>query len=226
MRNSIFKKKNTTDLVPEDFGPLSKKEERERVPPGQRLARRWPVLSAERTPKFNGKDWSVTVEGLVENPITWTWEEFLKLPKLDQTVDIHCVTTWSLLDQKFGGVSFKTIIDIVKPQSEVKYVTFEADSGYTTALPLKGGYLDEHDVILAYEHDGKPLPPDHGGPLRSLVPQLYLWKSVKWLKKITFTDTWERGFWEVRGYHQRGDPWLSERSSSIEPVKRRDAKIR
>lgn len=221
MRNPFKKQVKTANL--EDYGDLSPKEirERQRVPPGQRLAKRWPVLSVEPTPKFNGKDWDVTVEGLVENPITWTWEEFKKLPKVEQVNDLHCVTTWSLLDQKFGGVAFSTIIDIVKPLPEAKFVTFEAHSGYTTALPLKGGYLDENDVLLAYEHDGKPLPPDHGGPLRSLVPQLYLWKSVKWLKKMVFTDVWERGFWEVRGYHQRGDPWLEERYSSQERVRRR-----
>ncbi len=209
----------------EDYGPVSRKEDRERVPPGQYLARRWPVLSAEKNPVFDGINWDVSVEGLVENPVKWSWNEFLELPKKEQVSDIHCVTTWSLLDQKFSGVSFQTIIDIVKPKAEAKYVTFEALSGYTTALPLGEGYLGEHDVLLAYEHDGKPLEPDHGGPLRSLVPQLYLWKSTKWLTKIVFTKDWERGFWEVRGYHQKGDPWLSERYSSQEPPKRRDHRI-
>lgn len=213
----------TADL--DDFPELSEKANRERVPPGQRLAKRWPVLSVERTPKFDGTKWDVVVDGLVENPMKWTWKEFLELPKVEQVSDLHCVTTWSLLDQKFSGVAFSTIVDIVQPKPEAEYVTFEADSGYTTALPLKEGYLLENDVMLAYEHDGKPLPPDHGGPLRSLVPQLYLWKSVKWLVKMTFKDNWERGFWEVRGYHQRGDPWIEERYSSQERPRRRDHKI-
>jgi DMSO/TMAO reductase YedYZ molybdopterin-dependent catalytic subunit len=213
----------TADL--DDFPELSEKESRERVPPGQRLAKRWPVLSVERTPKFDGKNWDVVVDGLVENPMKWTWKEFLELPKVEQVSDLHCVTTWSLLDQKFSGVAFSTIVDIVQPKPEAEYVTFEAESGYTTALPLKEGYLLENDVMLAYQHDGKPLPPDHGGPLRSLVPQLYLWKSVKWLVKMTFKDNWERGFWEVRGYHQRGDPWIEERYSSQERPRRRDHKI-
>ncbi len=224
MRNP-FKKQTPVAPDYEEYGSLSAKEKRERVPPGQRLARRWPVLSAESTPKFDGKNWDVKVDGLVENPMKWTWEEFLKLPRVEQVNDLHCVTTWSLLDQKFAGVSFKTIVDIVRPKPEAKYVTFEAESGYTTALPLAEGYLLENDVLLAYEHDGKPLEPDHGGPLRSLVPQLYLWKSVKWLNRITFTDVWERGFWEVRGYHQRGDPWLEERYSSQERISRRNAKL-
>ncbi|MCY3410432.1 MAG: molybdopterin-dependent oxidoreductase [Candidatus Heimdallarchaeota archaeon] len=223
----IFGKKKSAEnrLDYEEYGPLSKKEDRERVPPGQYLAKRWPVLSAERPPKFDGENWDITVDGLVENPVTWTWKEFTSLPKTTQTSDIHCVTTWSLLDQKFSGVSFKTILDIVRHKPEAKYVTFEAKSGYTTAIPLAEGYLYEDDVLLAYEHDGNPLEKDHGGPLRSLVPQLYLWKSVKWLTKISFKEVWERGFWEERGYHQKGDPWLNERYSRDEPVKRRDAKI-
>lgn len=223
----LFGKKNSPieERTPIDYGPLSTKEMRERIPPGQHLARRWPVLSAEKTPSFDGENWDVSVEGLVENPMKWSWKEFLELPKTTQVNDIHCVTTWSMLDQKFAGVAFSTILKLVKPKPEAKFVTFEALSGYTTALPLGDGYLGENDVLLAYEHDGKPLDPDHGGPLRSLVPQLYLWKSTKWLKKMIFTDVWERGFWEVRGYHQRGDPWNNERYSSQEPPKRRDHKI-
>jgi len=209
----------------EEVGPLSKKEDRERLPPGQYLAKRWPVLSAERTPKFNGKDWEVTVDGLVENPMKWSWQEFTQLPKMDITTDLHCVTTWSKFDMKFAGVSFQTIIDLVKPKPEAQYVTFEADSGYTTAMLLADGYLLEDNVMLAYEYDGAPLPADHGGPLRSLMPDFYLWKSVKWLKKMTFMDKWERGFWETRGYHLRGDPWIEERYSSQERPKRRDHKI-
>lgn len=224
----LFGKKQApvTELQVEEYGQLSEKSTRERVPPGQKLASRWPVLSAEKTPKFDGINWDIEVGGLVENPITWTWKQFTQLPKMEQTVDIHCVTTWSLLDQKFSGVSFKYILDLVKPNKEAKFVTFEAKSGYTTALPLDEGYLLENDVMLTYEYEGAPLEPDHGGPVRSLVPQLYLWKSVKWLTKITFLENWERGFWEVRGYHQRGDPWLEERYSSQEPPKRRDHKIR
>ena len=160
----------------EDFEELPDKSTRQRLHPGQYLAKRWPVLSAERTPKFDGKNWDIRVEGLVENPVTWTWEEFKKLPKVEQVSDIHCVTTWSLFDQKFGGVAFSTIVDLVKPLPEAKYVTFVADSGYDTALPLGEGYLGEKNVMLAYEHDGKPLEPDHGGPVRSLVPKIFLWK--------------------------------------------------
>ncbi len=208
------KKRRTVDI--NHFDELSDKEKRDKLPKGQRLAKKWPVLSIEKTPKFNGRDWDLKVEGLVENSLTISYEMLKNLPKVDLTTDIHCVTTWSLLDQKFGGVSFKTIVDMVKPLPNAKFVTFEADSGYSTAIPLLDGYLLEHDVILAYEYDGQPLAPDHGGPLRLLVPQLYLWKSVKWLKKIIFLDVWERGFWEVRGYHQRGDPWKEERYSSQE----------
>ncbi|MCH8905569.1 MAG: molybdopterin-dependent oxidoreductase [Candidatus Heimdallarchaeota archaeon] len=227
----IFSKKKLARSVSvsppvEEYEALTLKENRERVPPGQYLAKKWPVLSAERTPKFNGTDWTVSVEGLVENQLSWTWDEFKQLPRSDQTSDLHCVTTWSLLEQKFAGIKFSTILDLVKPLPEANYVTFEALSGYTTALPLKEGYLLEDDVLLAFEHDGKPLHRDHGGPLRSLVPQIYLWKSTKWLTKMIFTAEWERGFWEVRGYHQNANPWTQERYSSQEKPKRRDHKIR
>ncbi|OLS23445.1 MAG: Sulfoxide reductase catalytic subunit YedY [Candidatus Heimdallarchaeota archaeon LC_2] len=219
------KSKSQSEFEIEDFEELPDKSEKQRLPPGQYLAKRWPVLSAERTPTFDGKNWDITVEGLVENPITWTWEEFKKLPKVEQVSDIHCVTTWSLFDQKFGGVAFQTIVDLVKPFPEAKYVTFIADSGYDTALPLGEDYLGGSNVMLAYEHDGEPLQPDHGGPVRSLVPSFFLWKSVKWCKKIVFTDKWERGFWETRGYHLRGSYDLEERYSSQEKPIRRDHKI-
>ncbi len=222
-----FKKHSKPIAFLEDFEPLSSEEirKKKRIPPGQHLAKRWPVLSVEAPPQFNGKDWDIEVTGLVENPTKWTWSEFLKLPKVEITCDIHCVTSWSLLDQRFGGVLFKTITDIVQPKKDAKYVTFEAYSGYTSALPLYDGYLDQDNVILAYEYQGKPLPLEHGGPLRLVVPHLYFWKSVKWVKKIHFLDVWERGFWEVRGYHQRGDPWKEERYSSQERPRRRDHKI-
>ncbi len=207
-----------------DYGPLVDDERRkkQRLPPGQHLAKKWPVLSVERElPPFDGNNWDLTIDGLVKDPVTLTWKEFLSLPMIEITVDLHCVTTWSLLDQTFRGVPFNEIVKLVKPKPEAKFVTFEAYSGYTTALPLYGGYLDRDDVILACEYQGKPLPREHGGPLRLLVPHLYLWKSVKWLQKIHFLDQWERGFWETRGYHQRGDPWQEERYSSQERVSRR-----
>jgi DMSO/TMAO reductase YedYZ molybdopterin-dependent catalytic subunit len=206
----------------DELEPLSRKSNRTKIPPGQHRARKWPILHVESVPEFDGKNWPIKIGGLVENEITWSWEDFLQLPKNNIQTDLHCVTSWSLLNQNFAGVSFKTIIDIVKPKIESKYVTFEAKSGYTSALPLSEGYLLESDVLLAYEHEGKPLDPKHGGPLRSLVPQLYLWKSVKWLTKITFLEEWERGFWESRNYHIRGDPWLEERYSSQERPRRKD----
>ncbi|MDH5402269.1 MAG: molybdopterin-dependent oxidoreductase [Candidatus Heimdallarchaeota archaeon] len=209
----------------EDFVQLSEKDKRQKLPKGQYIAKKWPVLSVEKVPTFNGVDWNITVDGEVNNPAKWSWKEFLELPKVEQISDLHCVTTWSLLDQKFGGVKFSTIVDIVQPNPNAKFVTFEAKSGYTSALPIYDGYLLEHDVLLAYEHEDQPLPSKHGGPLRSLVPQLYLWKSVKWLSKMTFHTEWERGFWETRGYHQRGDPWLEERYSSQEKPIRREHKI-
>jgi DMSO/TMAO reductase YedYZ molybdopterin-dependent catalytic subunit len=206
----------------DELEPLSRKSIRAKIPPGQHKAKKWPILHVETVPEFDGKNWPIKIGGLVENEITLSWGEFLKLPKKVIQTDLHCVTSWSLLNQNFAGVSFKTIMELVKPKIEANYVTFEAKSGYTSALPLSEGYLLESDVLLAYEHEGKPLDPKHGGPLRSLVPQLYLWKSVKWLTKITFLEEWERGFWETRGYHLRGDPWLEERYSSQERPRRKD----
>ncbi|MHA2031391.1 MAG: molybdopterin-dependent oxidoreductase [Candidatus Kariarchaeaceae archaeon] len=223
--NWFKKSKQEVSASVEAYDKPVPKDQRSRLPPGQYLAKRWPVLSAERTPKFNGKDWDVSVDGLVEKPMNWSWEEFKELPKADQTSDLHCVTTWSLFDQKFGGVKFSTIIDLVKPLPEAKYVTFEAESGYTSALPLTEGFLLEDDVLLAYEYDGKGLPGDHGGPLRSLVPQQYLWKSVKWLTKMTFTEEWIRGFWESRGYSATGLIWREHRYAGQDKPVRRDHKI-
>ena len=214
------------NITIDQLEPLVDKKERSKLPPGQYKAKKWPILHVESVPSFDGKNWPITVTGLVEKELTWSWEEFLSLPKISIHTDLHCVTTWSLFDQDFSGVSFKTVCDIVKPLPEAKYVTFEAKSGYTSALPLLDGYLLESDVLLAYEHEGQPLDPKHGGPLRSLVPQLYLWKSVKWLTKITFTSDWERGFWEKRGYHIRGFPWSEERYSSQEKPRRRDHLMR
>ena len=211
-------------LEVEELNPLSNKTERKKLPPGQYIAKKWPILHVEGVPDFDGKTWPITVTGLVEKEIIWEWEDFIKLPKTKIHTDLHCVTTWSLMDQDFAGISFKTILDIVKPLPEAKYVTFEAKSGYTSALPLTEGYLLENDVLLCFEHNDKPLEPDHGGPLRSLVPQLYLWKSVKGLAKIHFKDKWERGFWEQSGFNIRGDPWLEERYSSQEPPRRGDIK--
>jgi DMSO/TMAO reductase YedYZ molybdopterin-dependent catalytic subunit len=153
--------------------------------------------------------WDFRVEGLVQNPVRLSYEEFLKLPKAVDVSDFHCVTGWSRLDNKWEGVLFKTICDLVKPLKEAKYVTIVCEDEYTTSLPLED--LLDPDVLLAYRLDDKPLPTEHGGPLRLVVPKKYAYKSAKWVRKLRFTKEQELGFWENRGYSNTADPWKEER---------------
>ena len=184
-------------------------KEGQRIPPNQRVTSKFPVLHVGRVPKFDPKTWDFTVEGLVENPLRLTYEEFLKLPKIESVSDFHCVTGWSRLDNRWEGVTFNTIRDLVKPLKEAKYVTVVAEGNYTTSLPLED--LVEDDVLLAYRFDDKPLKPEHGGPLRIVVPKKYAYKSAKWVRKLRFTRKQERGYWEKRGYSNTADPWKEER---------------
>jgi DMSO/TMAO reductase YedYZ molybdopterin-dependent catalytic subunit len=182
---------------------------RGRIPPNQKVTSKFPVLHEGPIPKFNPKTWSFMVEGLVENPVNLTYEEFLKLPKVVKVSDFHCVTGWSKLDNKWEGVAFRTISDLVKPLKEARYVTVVAEGDYTTSLPLKD--LLEDDVLLAYGLDNEPLKPEHGGPLRLVVPKKYAYKSAKWVRKLRFTKKQELGYWEKRGYSNSADPWKEER---------------
>jgi len=184
-------------------------EEKHRIPPSQRVSSKFPVLHVGPVPKFNSKTWDFVVEGLVENPAKLTYEEFLKLPKMVRISDFHCVTGWSKLENKWEGVAFKTISDLVKPLKEAKYVTIVAEGNYTTSLPLED--LLENEVLLAYRLDDKPLEPKHGGPLRLVVPKKYAYKSAKWVRKLRFTREEELGYWEKRGYSNTADPWKEER---------------
>jgi DMSO/TMAO reductase YedYZ molybdopterin-dependent catalytic subunit len=184
-------------------------QEKRRIPPNQRVTSKFPVLHEGSVPQFDPKAWDFVVEGLVGNPLRLTYEEFLKLPKVLRVTDFHCVTGWSKLDNKWEGVSFKTISDLVKPLKEAKYVTAFAEGGYTTSLPLEG--LLDDDVLLAYIWDDKPLTPEHGGPLRLVVPKKYAYKSAKWVRKLRFTEEQELGYWEKRGYSNTADPWKEER---------------
>ncbi len=185
-----------------------------RIPPGQALTTKWPVLTYGRTPRFDPKTWTFRCAGLVDEEVTWTWEEFLKLPRTEVTCDIHCVTRWSRLDNRFEGVHIREIMERVRLKPEARYVLIHADPDYTTNLPL-ADLLDD-DVLLALSHDGAPLTPDHGGPLRLVVPKLYFWKSAKWLRAFEFLDVNPPGFWELNGYHMRADPWKEERYSDQE----------
>jgi DMSO/TMAO reductase YedYZ molybdopterin-dependent catalytic subunit len=178
-----------------------------RVPPGQYVTGDFPVLSAGPTPHTPLAEWTFEIRGALDRPVSWTWDEFLALPSETPTVDIHCVTKWSKLDTTWRGVSLDTLLEGVDTTAE--YVLAFCDGGYTTNLPLEdvmGG-----KAWVAYEYDGAPLHPEHGGPARLLVPHLYFWKSAKWVRGLDLRDDDEPGFWETYGYHMYGDPWKEQR---------------
>jgi DMSO/TMAO reductase YedYZ molybdopterin-dependent catalytic subunit len=191
--------------------PLVSDELAERIPPGQSLVDKFPVLSYGPTPRFNPQKWDFRVFGIVEEQLRFSYEEFRALPMSRQRSDFHCVTTWSKLDNLWEGVRTVDLMARVRLKPEARYVIVHCDGGYTTNLPLEE-FVDE-DVMLAWRHDGRDLEPDHGWPLRLVVPKLYGWKSAKWVRAIEFAFEDRRGFWEVRGYHNHADPWTQERYS-------------
>ena len=178
-----------------------------RVPPGQYVTADFPVLSAGPTPHTPLAEWTFTIGGAVDEPASWTWEEFRALPSETITTDIHCVTTWSKLDTVWEGVSVDTLLEGVETSAE--YVLAFCDGGYTTNLPLED--VTGGRAWVAFGYGGEPLAPEHGGPARLLVPHLYFWKSAKWVRGLALRDEDEPGFWESNGYHLRGDPWQEQR---------------
>jgi DMSO/TMAO reductase YedYZ molybdopterin-dependent catalytic subunit len=181
-----------------------------RLPPGQYdTGSSWPVLTAEARPRLSSSDWTFTVDGLVEQPMTWTWEQLHALPPSEYHGDIHCVTTWSKLGMIFTGVSVDDLLAVARPLPPATHVLARSHTGYTTNLPLAD--VRDGKAWIAWEVDGQPLPADHGGPARLLVPHLYFWKSAKWVSGLRLLDHDEPGFWEQNGYHNRGDPWLEQR---------------
>ena len=182
---------------------------RERLPAGQYLTKKWPVLSYEPTPKFDPAKYRFNVSGAVAEPFELTWDELQALPRVQLTTDFHCVTTWSRYDNAWEGVHIREILQRAKPLPEAKFVMAHSFTGYTTNMPLAD--LDDDDVIIAFTHDGEPLAPEHGGPVRLIVPKLYAYKSAKWLSGLEFMEKDRPGFWEVRGYHNHADPWQEER---------------
>jgi len=169
----------------------------------------WPVLTAELTPRIDLDRWTMRVDGLVEQPQSWTWGQVRTLAASHFDGDIHCVTTWSKLDTSFAGVSVDTLLAAARPRPEATYVVATSVTGYTTNLPLDDVVAGKAWIV--WEYEGRPLPIEHGGPVRMIVPHLYFWKSAKWIESITLLDHDEPGFWEVRGYHDRGDPWREQR---------------
>ena len=184
---------------------------KERTPPAQALTAKWPVLHYGSVPKVNPRDpsWSLRIFGRVAEPYELTYDEIRALPAVDVFCDMHCVTHWSRLDNTFTGVPTKAIIERAKPHAEARFVMCHSEAGFTVNVPLKDFTGD--DCILAYQWDGQDIAPDHGWPLRGLVPRLYLWKSAKWIRGIELRATDAPGFWEQNGYHMHGDPWREER---------------
>jgi DMSO/TMAO reductase YedYZ molybdopterin-dependent catalytic subunit len=178
-----------------------------RVPPGQYVTNDFPVLSAGPTPQTPLADWTFTVRGAVDEPITWTWDELRALPRESVSVDIHCVTKWSKLGTTWTGVTIDTLLGGVETSAE--HVLAFCDGGYTTNVPLED--LKDGKAWIAYEYEGDPLEPEHGGPARLLIPHLYFWKSAKWVRGLELRHDDEPGFWERYGYHNYGDPWTEQR---------------
>ena len=185
-----------------------------RLPPGQRLVTNWPVLDMGIQPDVPKEAWSLEISGLVDNPVQWNWEAFMGQPQITYVSDIHCVTQWSRYDNRWDGVSAEHLLELVRPKPEANFVIFHSYDGYTTNI--KREVLDEPDALIAHSWEGQPLTREHGGPVRIVIPGWYFWKSAKWIRKIEFVADDAPGFWEVRGYHNEGDPWLEERYSSFE----------
>ena len=187
---------------------------RERVPPGQYVTDKWPVLTYGPVPRFDPERWRFRVSGLVEREVEWSWRELQALPRVEVTADFHCVTRFSTLDNRWGGVATREVLRRVAVEPEAAHVLVRCDGGYTTNLPLED-FLSER-ALFADTWNGEPLPVEHGGPLRLVVPHLYAWKSAKWVHGVELLDEDHRGFWERSGYHTYGDPWREERFSSQE----------
>ena len=184
-------------------------ENKDRIPPGQYLTDDFPVLSAGPTPYTPLDQWTFSIEGLVKEKASWTWQEFLGLPMQTFVVDISCVTKWTHLDMKWEGVSLDTLLEHVELDRAAMFVTAFSDGGYTTNMPLTDIINGQSFVALKY--DDKPLTPAHGGPARMVVPHLYFWKSAKWVRGLRLMEKDRPGFWESAGYHNRGDPWKEQR---------------
>lgn len=187
-----------------DGGP-----EGRRLPPGQHLVRDWPVLDLGTHPNLNPKDWRLSIEGLVASPASLSLADLGAIPSFEVTADIHCVTAWSRLDNRWKGVSTRDLMAEVRPHDEARHVIVKSHDGYTTTLAVD--WLYEPDSLLATHWEGSPLTREHGGPARLVVPALYFWKSAKWIRSIRFVARDVKGFWEARGYHGVGDPWKEQR---------------
>ena len=201
--------------APEGAGPPNR-HGMPKLPVGQHEVKNWPVLDLGEQPDIPLADWKLEVGGLVANPFTLTWPQFLQLPQVEDVSDFHCVTTWSRFDNRWRGVRFRTVAEAAVPHDDARFVLctgYDFAPGtyipYTTNLPLERAIED--DVLLVHTWNGEPLPPEHGGPCRMITPKLYAWKGAKWIRKIEFLADDMKGFWEVRGYSNTAEPWFNDR---------------
>ena len=190
-----------------------------KLPIGQREVKNWPVLDLGEQPDVDIRTWRLEAGGLVENPLSLTWDDFLALPQVDDVSDFHCVTTWSRFDNHWRGVRFWTLAELAVPGEQARHVLctgYDFMPGsyipYTTNIPLERAI--ENDVLLVHAWEGRPLPREHGGPVRMITPKLYAWKGTKWIRKIEFLASEQKGFWEVRGYSSSAEPWFDDRYST------------
>jgi DMSO/TMAO reductase YedYZ molybdopterin-dependent catalytic subunit len=199
---TIFRSKAEQKVLEAGYDPA-------RLPPGQYLTEKWPVLHAGDVPRVDLATWDLRIWGELERPIRLTWSELTSLPSTDVMLDIHCVTRWSRFDAAFRGVHWRELAPLVQPRPSARYVVAHAEQGFTTNVPLPS--LEDDQAVLAYEADGEPLTPEHGWPLRLVVPHKYFWKSAKWLRGLELVATDRPGFWERYGYHNEADYWKEER---------------
>lgn len=209
IKDKLVGKKEAEAAAGKHLTGTSDPAHKDRLPPGQRLVEKWPVLDLGLQPQIPHDKWKLEIDGAVENPVVWQWADFMAQPQFEDVSDIHCVTTWSLYDNKWQGVSAKHLIGVVKPKSTATHLEFASHDGYTTNVPLSS--FDDSDVLIAHSWQGQPITTEHGGPVRVILPKLYLWKSAKWVRRITFLEADKPGYWEVRGYHNVGDPWTEQR---------------
>ncbi len=192
------------------FGrPKVSDDQQRRLPPGQYLTQKWPVLHYGSVPSTDLATWDFRVWGEVQEPFSFTWDEFRAMPRKSLVTDIHCVTRWTRLDAGFEGVSIQHILQRARLTTDAHFVLAHSEQGYTANMPL--AVLDDDDVLLADVADGAPLTPEHGYPLRLVVPKKYFWKSAKWIRGLQFLTRDQLGFWERYGYHNDADPWLEQR---------------
>jgi DMSO/TMAO reductase YedYZ molybdopterin-dependent catalytic subunit len=199
----VFRSKAERKVVELGYDPV-------RLPPGQYLTEKWPVLHAGDVARYPDlSTWTFRVFGEVESPLELSWQQFSELPRSSNVQDIHCVTRWSRFDARFEGVHWRELAKLVQPKPTARFVVAHSEAGFTSNVPLS--YLEAEDALLATHADGEPLTPDHGYPLRLVIPGKYFWKSAKWLRAIELSSIDKPGFWERYGYHNDADPWREER---------------